>query len=119
MTCLLRPFIAFALTLSLTLTSGAMAVARGQATDVAGQMVLCTGTGAGPVTVLIDSEGNPVGPHHICPDCALALFSAPMPGAPDMPTPQRRAMRIAFASLHSIDIGRPVAGAQARGPPAA
>lgn len=64
----------------LLMASQSMAVARGQARDVSGTMVLCTGTG--PVSVAFDSQGNPVGPVHICPDCALTLVmatSAPPP----------------------------------------
>ena len=57
--------------LCLILTSQTMAVARG-AQGPAGQMVLCTGNG--PITVLSDANGQPTGPVHICPDCALGLF---------------------------------------------
>jgi len=70
---LLRPFIAFSLALMIALTSGAMAIARGQS-GAAGSIVLCTGTG--PISVLVDGDGQPIGPVHICPDCALSLFAA-------------------------------------------
>ena len=66
-----RPFAAIALALLLVLTAQSMAVARAMP-GVAGSVVLCTGTG--PVTILTDAEGEPIGPAHICPDCALSLI---------------------------------------------
>lgn len=78
---LLRPLFGLCVALVLTMTAQTMAVARG-ADAPAGEMVLCTGSG--PVVVQFDAQGNPVGPVHYCPDCALALFdmaaSAGMPG---------------------------------------
>ena len=71
----LRPFFAICLAVSLVLTSGAMAVARGQTQDSVGNIILCTGHGV--VWVAIDSNGDPVGPIHICPDCALQAFDVP------------------------------------------
>ena len=66
-----RPFAAIALALLLVVTAQSMAVARGMP-GAAGSVVLCTGSG--PVTILTDAEGQPIGPAHICPDCALALI---------------------------------------------
>ena len=57
--------------LTLVVTAQAFALARGAA-PVAGQMVLCIGTGS--VTVNIDADGQPVGAPHICPDAALTLL---------------------------------------------
>lgn len=57
--------------LTLVVTAQAFALARGAA-PVAGQMVLCIGTGS--VTVNIDADGQPVGTPHICPDAALTLL---------------------------------------------
>lgn len=56
----------------LVATSGAMAVARGHAKTVAGQVILCTGQGV--LQVAVDAQGQPVGAIHICPECALGLF---------------------------------------------
>lgn len=64
-----------ALALVVLLTSVHMAVARG-APMPAGTMVICAGQGV--ITVFVDDEGNPVGAPHICPDCALSLFSVPV-----------------------------------------
>lgn len=67
----LRPFIAGLLALVLVLTSQGYAMAR-HAPDATGAMVICTGTG--PVTVLIDENGQPTGRVHICPDCIAGLY---------------------------------------------
>ena len=68
-----RSSITFLLVAVLVLTTQSMAGARGAAMS-AGQIVLCTGTG--PVTVNADKKGQPVGPAHICPDCALSELVA-------------------------------------------
>lgn len=68
-----RSSITFLLVAVLVLTAQSMAVARGTAMS-AGQIVVCTGTG--PVTVNVDKKGQPVGPAHICPDCALSELVA-------------------------------------------
>ncbi len=109
-----RPLVALCLSLMLVLTSGAMAVARGQAT-ASGSVVLCTGSG--PVAVQVDAEGQPVGPVHICPDCALSLLDAEITG-PDSPSVDltvtsldRPAHKAETAQAHTPD-------AQARAPPA-
>lgn len=65
-----RPFIAALLALILALTSQSMAVARG-ASAATGQMVLCTG--AGPVAIYLDADGNQTSAPHICPDSALNI----------------------------------------------
>lgn len=73
--------LAVCLALLVAVTSQQMAVARGVAYDAAGQVVLCTGTGA--VTVTMGADGAPIGPVHICPDCALtamAFVDAPVGG---------------------------------------
>ena len=79
---LLRPYLGLALCLMLAMTSHSAAVARG-APGPTGQMVLCTGSG--PVTVLVDAQGQPTGAVHICPEYALALFAAL--GLPDAVPP--------------------------------
>ena len=47
-------------------------MARGMAKDASGQVILCTGMG--PTVVTLDGLGNPMGPVHICPDCALTMM---------------------------------------------
>lgn len=60
-----------------------MAVARG-ASDAAGQMVLCTGTG--PVTVYMDETGAPTQAPHFCPDCTTGDLAALMVDPPVTPS---------------------------------
>ncbi len=64
--------ISFSLALLIAVTSQQMAMARGMARDASGQVILCTGQGV--VTVTLDAQGEPMGPVHICPDCALTLM---------------------------------------------
>lgn len=65
--------LAFTLALLIAVTSQQMAMARGMAKDANGEVVLCTGQGT--LTVALDSSGNPMGPVHICPDCALTFMA--------------------------------------------
>jgi len=67
-----RTYIAAFCALLLVVTSHSMAQARGM-TDAEGQIVICTGTG--PITVLVDADGQPVERGHVCPDCAMSLFA--------------------------------------------
>lgn len=57
----------------IVLTAQSAAVARTMP-DASGQMVLCSGTG--PMLVSVDENGVPMEPPQLCPDCALALFTA-------------------------------------------
>ena len=70
---------------------GLLIVVTGQAAAVAhaapgpmGQIELCTG--AGPVMVYLDEDGEPVGPPVYCPDFALSLILA-LDAAPVLPVP--------------------------------
>ena len=74
---LLNRLLAFGLVLTLLLTGGAMAVARGN-TEIGSLIVICHGTGY--ATVEIGADGSPVERTVICPDCALTLL-------PDVPAP--------------------------------
>lgn len=106
-------FAAIAMALLLVLTAQSMAVARGMPA-VAGAVVLCTG--AGPVTILTDAEGQPLGPAHICPDCTLSLILALGQAAPGAAPPSGQAARVLLPAAV-----RPAARAvhpfRARGPP--
>jgi len=111
----LRPYLALCLALLLTLTSQTMATARGAPTPV-GQAVLCTGTG--PVTILVDAEGQPTGQVHICPDCALNfLDGVPAPLAKAATVPQVTSVQ-AIEFRDEIQPSAPQAFA-ARAPPEA
>lgn len=83
-----RSFIAIWLALLLVLTAQSMAVARGLPGS-AGSVVLCTGTG--PVTILIDAEGQPIGHAHVCPDCTLSLIVTVGHASPLIKHPMGRA----------------------------
>ncbi len=109
-----RPLIAVCLSLMLVLTSGAMAVARGQAT-AAGSVVLCTG--AGPVAIQVDAQGQPTGPVHICPDCALSLLDAAATG-PDSPSVDLAATPLDRPAPSAETPQTHAPNAQARAPPA-
>lgn len=108
-----RSLAGIALALMLALTSGAMAVARGQ-THAAGQVVLCTGSG--PVTVAVDADGQPIGPAHICPDCALGFFAA-VSEPPGVPGPAPVAGEPLRPAVEASRASRPLHAARARAPP--
>jgi hypothetical protein len=61
------------LALLIAVTSQQMAMARAVTKDAQGQVILCTGQG--PMMVTLDTQGDPIGPVHICPDCALTLIA--------------------------------------------
>ena len=104
------------LALLIAVTSQQMAMARGMTKDASGQVILCTGQG--PTVVTLDAQGNPMGPVHICPDCALTVMA--FADAPAVvvhqvvhiqsltQTPVRKLQPYVFATR-----------AQARGPPLA
>lgn len=109
----MRAYLALALSLVLVLTSHSMAQARGMAAP-AGEMVICTGSGY--VTVLTDAEGQPVGPSHICPDCALSLFAALGGGFEAPVLPLSGGARVTF-DYSFVAPSLQVLRAHARGPP--
>ena len=115
MTRIARKYLAFVLIAMLAFTSQSMAVARG-ATGVAGQIVLCTGTG--PVAVYVDEDGQPTGPPHICPDFALHFLEAV--AAPDIaPVPMATTVERAVFAPGAIRAETRTIIASARAPPAA
>ena len=71
MTSARKSLVAIGLVLMLALTSLHMAVARGQGAAVS-EMALCLG--GSMVVVPVDAQGNPTGPGHVCPDCALSFI---------------------------------------------
>jgi len=116
MTRSLRIYLALTLVAIMVLTSQSMAVARGMATNAAGQIVLCTGTG--PVSVYVDEDGQPTRPPHICPDCALHLLAAV--AAPDIaPVPLAVAMRKQGFAAETTHPENRACAPSARDPPAA
>ena len=113
MKAVLRPYLALILALLLALTGQSMAVARGMP-GASGEIVLCTGTG--PVSVLVDEDGQPVGPSHICPDCALSLIAFHDAPPVIILRPLGRAHTLRIDAGRSDTAGDAVPGI-ARGPP--
>jgi hypothetical protein len=113
MKALRHPLAGVLLALMLVLTGQSMAIARGTP-GPSGELVLCTGSG--PITILVDENGQPVGQAHICPDCAFAFFAAHW-DAPDLPPrPAARHVPLRPGTQAQPDTASaPVA--QARGPP--
>ncbi len=113
MKCTLRTYLALCLAILLTLTSQTMATARGAPTPV-GQAILCTGLG--PVTILVDADGQPTGQTHICPDCAFSILDSAIP-------PSILPIRLSHSAVnHVIDMEREIlpsapAAFAARAPP--
>ncbi|MGX9353282.1 hypothetical protein ACS3QZ_18965 [Shimia sp. W99] len=68
----LRAYLSGVLVLVLVLTGHSMAIARGMP-GAAGYAEYCINESA--VMVPVDSEGNPTGPAHICPDFSLSLLN--------------------------------------------
>lgn len=114
MTRVTRPFAGILLALVLVLTGQSMAMARG-APGPAGEMVICTGQGI--VSITVDENGDPVGPPHICPDCALSLFAAIGAAQAGAIPPATRLVAVLVPDLVTYLAQADVA-AQARGPPA-
>lgn len=66
----------------IALTGLGVASSRG-IDKIAGQMVLCTGSG--PVVVYMDKDGQPTQAPHYCPEFALSLLSAVAIDQPTVP----------------------------------
>lgn len=101
----MKQITAILLALTVLMTSGAMASARGQMRDASGAMVICTG--AGVVTVLVDENGTPIEHGHICPDCALSVLAGLEDGF------QLPELVILASHLSELGWVRPTARAQA------
>lgn len=101
--------------LATLLTAGAVGAARGQAA-AAGEIVICSGGAA--VTVPVDADGNPTGPPHWCPDCALTLFAG-LPAAPVAAVPPATVSAAPPATFRDRPWAARAAAPLARGPPAA
>jgi len=97
----------------MVLTSLSMAVAR-TAPDAAGQMVLCSGEGS--VVVRVDEDGQPIGPAHYCPECAMSAMTGVEP-ANDLIllVAQGRSISLVVAKIQVLT--RVTRAAQPRGPP--
>lgn len=113
---LMRRLFSLLLCVILGLSSGTMALARGQAS---GGMAVTICSGYGVVTVYLDEQGNPQpgsGTVHMCPDCLAGLGLAALPEAPHLHRPLTRSDRL---RLVPVVWALPVLShvPQARGPP--
>jgi hypothetical protein len=108
-----RAYLGILLALMLAFTGQSMAVARGTP-SASGQIVLCTGTG--PISVLVDENGQPVGKPHICPDCALSFFDVLADTAPHILRPEGRVVTLRLEQGRFAQPGQSIP-AVARGPP--
>ncbi|WP_298853406.1 hypothetical protein [uncultured Ruegeria sp.] len=106
-------FLPYILSVLLVLTGQGIAVSRGMERAV-GQMVLCTG--AGPVVVYKDEDGQPTAPPHYCPDYALSLMGAIAVPATSLPTAPELTQPVPLRHLGD-QIALPVPGTSARAPP--
>ncbi|MGR3759931.1 hypothetical protein ACUXV3_07320 [Roseobacteraceae bacterium NS-SX3] len=113
MSLALRRYLGLFLALAIGLTAHSAAAMRGMR-DATGTMVLCTGTG--PVTVYVDSDGQPAKPPHLCPDCVMHLLDAvaPLEAQPERAAAHGTAEPEEEARLAAA---RPVLRACARAPP--
>lgn len=110
----MKSFLALLLALILSMTGHTMAVARGHMA-AARTVILCVGTGF--VTVPLDSHGRPLGPTHVCPDCALTLF-APADTPPDPLLRQFAFRPLRFAVVRAVAPPvRQIVLPEARAPP--
>jgi hypothetical protein len=91
---LIRRLFSLLLCLILGLSSGTMAVARGQAS---GGMAVTICSGYGVVTLYLDEQGNPQpggGMVHMCPDCLAGLGLGDVPDSPRLHRPLTRSDRL-------------------------
>lgn len=111
----LRRLFALCVVLSLVVTAQAMAVAR-VAPGPEGAIVLCTGSG--PVTVTLDADGNPTGPAHFCPECALQVWNGQVAaGSTALPPMQLGRVLHVAVPAQTLDFGTMEERPPARGPP--
>lgn len=111
----LRSVLALGLACLIALTAVHVGMIRGQA-KVAGSIVICSGGGA--VNVAVDTDGNPVGPLHECPDCVVSVLAAlDLPAVNPVHAPQPATALWAEPSTAARSLV--ALTANARGPPLA
>lgn len=111
---MMRVLSAFFLSAVLALVSVTMAVARGHAASVRGEITICSGYGV--VSIAVDGQGNPVGPVHPCPDCLSGFALATPPALAGAVLPQGRGTRLGIPQPRALaEPARPLP--RSRGPP--
>ncbi|MCK0141653.1 hypothetical protein [Aliiroseovarius sp. F20344] len=113
---MIRAVFAYVLAFALTITSFALADARGDHPDIGGsfETVLCTGTGM--TTITLGPDGEPIESVHLCPD-GTSIFAASF-ALPAMDTPVSRFVAYIVPSQVTPPAGRDELSPSARGPPA-
>jgi hypothetical protein len=113
---MIRAVFAYVLAFALTITSFALADARGENPDMNGacEMVLCTGTGM--TTITLGPDGEPIESVHLCPD-GTSIFAASFSLAV-AETPESRMIARIVPSRAVALPGRDELSPSARGPPA-
>lgn len=106
----LTPFLAAILALtSVTLALGQ----HGQMGTV--QMVLCSDLG--DTVIILDAQGNPTAPAHVCPDCVAALVAQDLPAGAALPLPPLSSRLWQAVPSDHARFSRSHPWARARGPP--
>lgn len=98
----------------LTVMSGQSIAQNVMMPDPTGVMVLCTGTGA--VTIVVDSDGQPIDPETVCPDCVTTFTLATELGGLDIIVRAFVPADVDWAS-HGPGALVSLEGPPARGPP--
>lgn len=113
---MIRAVCAYVLAFALTITSFALADARGDNPDIGGalEMVLCTGTGM--TTITLGPDGEPIESVHLCPD-GTSIFAASF-ALPSLDTPETPVIAHIVPSRAVAHLGRDELSPSARGPPA-
>lgn len=112
---MIRAVFAYVLAFALTITSFALADARGENPDMNGafEMVLCTGTGM--TTITLGPDGEPIESVHLCPD-GTSIFAAAFL-LPSLDMPETRVIARIVPSRTVALPGRDELSPSARGPP--
>ncbi|MEP2717451.1 hypothetical protein [Pseudophaeobacter sp.] len=109
----LRISLALVLALAVTLTGHASASMKG-ARDADGQMVICATEG--PVTIYVDSDGQPTEAPHFCPDCVMHLLDA-VAGPEGLALPAYAGQDFDRVLISAQALGGQALNALARAPP--
>ncbi|WP_171054588.1 DUF2946 family protein [Roseovarius arcticus] len=109
-----RRLLAALVAITLVLTAPALAMGR-SGTGASGVLVICTGTG--PLSVVVDADGQPTGRVHVCPECALSALSGVLPLEMRAPIyiPRTFAVRATTQAARAASQRTPIPSA--RGPP--
>lgn len=111
---MLRVLSAIGLAVTLALTSVGLAVARVQP-PMTEWIEICGS--AGGDTLIVDAQGRPVGPTHLCPDCIAAVAALHLPHSATMPAAPAASSQLGRPDAHPQSCGAPPPVPSARGPP--